>query len=754
VQHLPSTVTTGRDVDVRGDRWRVVSIEPFEHCAIVTLHGLGDDNRGDTTRLIAPFDRIQPATRRAAIVRTSRRTVLRAVARAIIAAPPWHQCWTAAGADIDLREWQLEPARAALAGATRLLLADAVGLGKTIQASLVIAELLARGLAHRVLVLTPASVRDQWARELSERMHVRATVFDQASLQALCATLPTNVNPWTTVSVIVSSIDLVKRPEVRVAVDAVPFDILVVDEAHHLTPGTDRAAVVADLASRVPWTVLVTATPHSGDEAAFQFLQSLGDVGARDDLRVFRRTASDVRMSPECRTRIVAVTPSSAERALLDASLEYARALWRLCDERTGAGLVGSIIARRAASCADSVLRTLQRRRQLLGGLRADDTQPALPWDEAESGDLPESDTVLGVPGFTDATSERALLDRLIDLAMRACDESSKVRLIRRLLRRTTETALVFSEYRDTVAWVAAQLGRDATVAILHGGLSAASRRDSIAAFTGGRVRVLVATDAAGEGLNLQACCRLVINLELPWNPLRLEQRVGRLARIGQRRTVHALHLVHRASFEDEVLAHVERRRLRAAGSLASITTSGNREAAPEQVTRRLATLAPNDSRSGRFDGPLLTEQRPEGHARAGTVVLFECDLSTASGYRIQTELIALRCVSGAPLELPLCEQLASQWADQQAVDAEQRLSALCRNLGRRLDDLRAAITARESQALVQGSLFDRRLEQQAHERHAARESWLARLRHLATTVEGMRHISRGRLRLIAVWPA
>ena len=171
----------------------------------------------------------------------------------------------------------------------------------------------------------------------------------------------------------------------------------------------------------------------------------------------------------------------------------------------------------------------------------------------------------LAVAGLDDRSREIAWLERLVLLAAAASARSSKVDVVRRLLQRTHEPLIVFSEYRDVVRTVSSRIADLSTVAVLHGGLSAAERRHQLAAFTQGRARTLVTTDAAGEGLNLQARCRLVVNLELPWNPLTLEQRIGRVDRLGQKRRVHAIQLLHRQSFEEIVAARFEERRARAA---------------------------------------------------------------------------------------------------------------------------------------------------------------------------------------------
>ena len=116
----------------------------------------------------------------------------------------------------------------------------------------------------------------------------------------------------------------------------------------------------------------------------------------------------------------------------------------------------------------------------------------------------------------------------------------------------------MFTEYRDTLVRIRAALAQPA--ALLHGGLTRSERLAALADFSSGRCRILLATDAAGEGLNLQDGCRLVVNLELPWNPMRLEQRIGRVDRIGQRRTVHAVHLIGARTGETRILTRLQAR--------------------------------------------------------------------------------------------------------------------------------------------------------------------------------------------------
>src|SRR5262249_34318031 len=159
-------------------------------CVVVALTGVDADNRGATLHVVAPFDRVQRLERRTRPVRV-RATVWRRACRELLAsaAPPGGLA-TAAGARIDVMPHQLEPALAVVRGrGSRLLLADEVGLGKTIQAALIVSELRARGAADRVLILTPPGLREQWVRELSHRHAIECVVADVAGLRRLAADL-------------------------------------------------------------------------------------------------------------------------------------------------------------------------------------------------------------------------------------------------------------------------------------------------------------------------------------------------------------------------------------------------------------------------------------------------------------------------------------------------------------------------------------------------------------------------------------
>jgi hypothetical protein len=159
----------------------------------------------------------------------------------------------------------------------------------------------------------------------------------------------------------------------------------------------------------------------------------------------------------------------------------------------------------------------------------------------------------------------------------------SKLAALRRLISRVSEPVIVFTEYRDTLREVSATLSDIETVQ-LHGGLTSRERKDVLDRFTDGNVRVLLATDAASEGLNLHKRCRLVINLELPWTPLRVEQRAGRVDRIGQSNTVHVVRLVARGTCEETTVVRLARRIARIQGAMRLTSSIPNERRVAESI--------------------------------------------------------------------------------------------------------------------------------------------------------------------------
>ena len=470
---------------------------------------------------------------------------------------------------IDLLPYQLEPALAMVRhGSVRVMIADAVGLGKTVQAGLVLAE-LARDEAFRGLVVAPAGLREQWSRELAEKFSIEARTADAEWLACVCRDLPPDVNPWTLPGLYLSSFDFIKRPEVLEPLEQVHWDIVVIDEAHGASLGTARRAAVHAAACRARRVVLLTATPHAGDAQQFAALCRIGEVGSDSPpLLVFQRSRVGAGAAGARRTVVLPVAPTDAERRMHRLLDEYSSRVCREADARqdTNARLTAVVLKKRALSSAGSLAASARRRLALLADVPtpAFEYQPSLPLssDESDQDAADEApDAVLAAPGLEDAGRERRWLSAIISSADNAARRESKQRLLLRFLNRVREPVLVFTEFRDTLEQLyRLAVGAGHEVRRLHGGLSPAERQTTVSGFAN-RGGLLLATDAASEGLNLHlggpshSGCRLVIHYELPWSPARLEQRTGRVDRIGQQRRVHEILFVADDTAERLVLA-------------------------------------------------------------------------------------------------------------------------------------------------------------------------------------------------------
>lgn len=580
----------GDRVRVRQQWWTVASVEPHDQCALVTLSG--SDAAGHVRQVLVPFDDVEPETRGDKVRIVGRRTWAHA-ARALIAANgPAATLQIAPHAGVTLLPYQLEPALALLNGyGSRVLIADEVGLGKTIQAALAAAELRARGAAGRILIVTPAGLRDQWIEELRTRFALPFVAFDQPMLRCTRASLASDVNPWIVEPLVVASVDYVKRPEVLPLVLSATWDLVIVDEAHGASGASDRHAAVVALCRQAAYVILLTATPHNGDDAAFS---SLCGIGALDDaLLVFRRSRQETGCDAGRRVHILHVRPSGDERRMLGALDDLAvamRAEGAAADH--GRWLLLSLLYKRALSSPYALAESVARRLRVLADDSPTAEQLPLPLDDYGEHDASDMPPAWTAPALADGALERRLLTGIVTAARLAERHDSKRHRLRRLLRALREPAIVFTEYRDTLV----HLHRHAAphAALIHGGLSRDERRSALADFE--RQGLLFATDAAGEGLNLQHGCRTVVNIELPWNPMRLEQRIGRVDRIGQTKRTHVFHLIARGSGEEQLVARLNARVSRANDRVGAASPFVDRSAWTDQFRTHLAT--------GLDDGP------------------------------------------------------------------------------------------------------------------------------------------------------
>jgi superfamily II DNA or RNA helicase len=590
-EQISPPFVAGGVVRVRGRQWTVSAVDRGVDCQAVGLRP--DDESAGLSTLLSPYDRFRPVSH-APVATVSLPVWLDAMRSHLAGLRPPGGLTAAVRSQIRLLPFQLDPALAMWRhGVARVLIADAVGLGKTVQAGLVISELCARSVMARVLVLVPAGLREQWAEELRRHFGLDTQAADATWLVTAGRDRPSTFNLWSPPGVYIASHDFVKRPEVFRPLEEVTWDLLVLDEAHAAACHTDRRTAADALARRSRRVLLLTATPHGDDPPQFEALCRIGDLDeGRSPILIFRRTRQDVGDGRPRRSRLHLVQPSVAEHGLHEMLDRYTRQIWQESAQRGDdtARLVVILLRKRALSSAGSLLISIRRRSELLLG-RHDPLagQLRLPLlssaDEDPLGDQAD-DTVMGTPGMSDARREQRWLAALAEVAHRATRAETKPRYLTRLLRRAGEPAIVFTEYRDTLHTLERLCARaDIETVSLHGALSPVER---------GRVRrrfnevpcTLLATDAAAEGLNLHARCRLVVHYELPWSLARLEQRAGRVDRFGQTRLVHEIGLVAANTAEGLVLAP-----LAARASLARRTGTLNEGLATSFTEPRVATL-------------------------------------------------------------------------------------------------------------------------------------------------------------------
>jgi superfamily II DNA or RNA helicase len=772
VQLLPP----GTAVVARGERWRVDATVPHEDCAEVHL-----TNADRSAVLLSPVDRFTSLDRpsRLRIVSPGRWA---SRLREDVSAPRVDRL-EIAGARARILPYQLAPALAVAAGHARLLLADEVGLGKTVQAGWILAHALARHADARVLIVLPAGLRRQWQIELATHFGIEATAADARWLRRSAADLPGDVNPWSLPGVYLASLDFVKRSEVLRTLARQLWDVLAVDEIHVAAAPTDRHRALSALARRSRCVVMISATPFSGDDQSFASITGLG-AGPQDDPPVmFRRSRDDAGICGRRRHRFALVTISRAERRLQRLLERYSRLVWRQApDDDDGARLAMTVLRKRALSSPVAAAQSLQRRLQFLTSAGQRATQLTLFDSDEDPLDDEEPAGVLAPPGLRDAGLERRWLAVLIDAARRAAAFDSKLAFLRRLTRRTRrDAAIVFTEYRDTLAHLADTFPR---ALLLHGGL-AVEQRDEVRRRFNTAGGLLLATDAAAEGLNLQGRCRLVVNYELPWNPARLEQRIGRVDRIGQLRAVHAITLVACDTAEDLVLAplvrrlhHIastlgERDRLTAflgeariaamviggippderpglgsltniapatsqveahAPSFANLPASNLTEEAADEANR-LSWLPPRAGRSPTVDIPVcVISARQE--LREGIVFLVRWSASTSDGRVVDSDIrivhanerlrrscrraAEVRHIATALLDQYREDVLGAcdEWARSRLATAEAAYNAI---INRQLERERLLLTFNQRGVLFQPGLFDTRAVHEADESRAER---------------------------------
>ena len=439
-------------------------------------------------------------------------------------------------------DYQLKTARHVLMNLRgRALLCDEVGMGKTVEAGLIAFEYILRGLVRRVLVLTPPSLVEQWQEEMRSKFNLDFVVYDSAEFKA-------HPDPWATFPRIIASIDTAKRENKQVQVLASPYDLVIVDEAHHLKKQRSQAY---QLVSRLKkkYILLLTATPVENDlEELFNLITLLfpgqletaasfkrkyitrGDPLKPKNTEILKQLIREVMVrNRRSETGAIAGTRSAdmilieltpEEKAFYQRLTVFVRGYYKAGEGKAQVGVhafVLKILQREAGSSVEAVLPTLYKM--------------------ADNQDYPES--LRGVLA--------ALARQAGNVPRRA-----KVEALLKLLPTIQGKVIIFTGFTETQRYLVRALRAvGLTVAELHSGLRRKEKEEQVHLFAG-EADILVSTETGSEGRNLQFANN-IINYDLPWNPMRIEQRIGRIHRIGQEKDVH----IYNFSAVDTIEAHI-----------------------------------------------------------------------------------------------------------------------------------------------------------------------------------------------------
>lgn len=519
---------------------------------------------------------------------------------------------------VSIEDYQLDPlVRAIDMARVNLLIADDVGLGKTIEAGLVIQELLLRHRARTVLVVCPASLQIKWRTEMQEKFGLEFRIVDTDYLKALRRNRGIQANPWTSFPRLITSMDWAKAGEgLRLLKDILPphpsyprkFDILVVDEAHNVAPAaatryaveSQRTRLVRALVAHFSHHLFLTATPHNGYQASFTSLLELLDDQrfARSVLpdeqqlnRVMvRRLKSDI-TDPDGKPIFPARKLETLEVAYTDEERQIHALLQRYITDRSrtvGAGTYAfgtdfahKLLKKRLFSSPLAFATTLAKHLQTLSQVRTPKNADPMEdhvlrkailraeEDQADDSALEEAqqEAVEAAARLAPPLSkeQREMLDHLTIWAESARNKvDSKATAILAWIEDhlkdedgqwNEKRVILFTEYRATHTWLRQILATHGyggeRLMFLHGNLRPDEREAVKEAFQAdpavSPVRILLATDAASEGIDLQKHCNYLIHVEIPWNPNVMEQRNGRIDRHGQKQdTVFIWHPVGR----------------------------------------------------------------------------------------------------------------------------------------------------------------------------------------------------------------
>ena len=479
----------------------------------------------------------------------------------------------------------------------RFLLAHDPGAGKTIMAGLIIKEMKLRNLAGRILIVVPGHLKDQWRRELKDKFTETFAIADRGTANSLYGQ-----NVWGHQNQLITSIDFAKREDILSSLEVSQFDLIIVDEAHKMAAykygekisKTGRYKLGEILSRNTEHLLFLTATPHKGDVENFRLFLDLLQPGffatsemleesiEKNENDLFmRRIKEDMKNfdgTPIFLPRHVRSSSydlSSLERELYRKLTDYVKNQFNKAlssEKKRNIGFALVILQRRLASSSYALWKSLIRRRDRLKELLQDfekskKTKPKI-FDFDETDEMNEEErwkqeriweTLSIAENREELEREIQTLEDLIIDAKKVIDQGTEVKLEK--LKETMysleekpnpEKILIFTESKDTLEYLEKRVkswGHNVT--IIHGGMTLEERIRAEKTFKT-ETQIMIATEAAGEGINLQFC-HLMINYDIPWNPNRLEQRMGRIHRYGQKFEVFVYNLLAHDTVEGRI---------------------------------------------------------------------------------------------------------------------------------------------------------------------------------------------------------
>ena len=477
----------------------------------------------------------------------------------------------------------------------RFLLADDPGAGKTIMSGLLLKELKYRGLVERTLIVVPGHLKDQWIREMKEKFQENFKVVDRDTMSASWGQ-----NVFTDGNQMIVSMDFAKQDDVMLALKDSKWDLCIVDEAHKMSAykygekisKTQRYNFGEHLSPITNYLLFLTATPHRGDPENFRLLLDLLEPGFfadtsmlsqsiqnKDNPLFLRRLKEDLKdfegapIFPPRKVKSTKYYLSDDEKKLYNAVTEYVEKHFNkaLEKEKRNVTFALTILQRRLASSVRAIRRSLERRYERLNELyKKGKIVQEEGYDEEFIEDLEEKERwkkeeellekLTSAETLEELKQELGKLEELVVIAKEVEKKEIETKLseLRNVmdaekLQQSGIKLLIFTESKDTLDYLVEKLRKwGYSVTLIHGGMNLDQRIKAENDFRN-QAQIMVSTEAGGEGINLQFCW-LMVNYDIPWNPNRLEQRMGRIHRYGQQHEVHIYNMVAVDTIEGKIL--------------------------------------------------------------------------------------------------------------------------------------------------------------------------------------------------------